>query len=91
MIIEMDDAAKEWIATKGGQVTIKNLDIKACCAPGVQELIALPGKPKTLNDYRQFTSNHASFYIHRNVRGQGILTLSLSGIPFLKSLDVKIK
>ena len=91
MIIEIDDVAKEWIASKGGQVTIKNLEVKACCAPGVQELIALPGKPKTLSGYHQVSSNQVMFYIQRNVPTQGKISLTLSGFPFLKSLDVKLK
>ncbi|OCA82569.1 CC/Se motif family (seleno)protein [Bacillus sp. FJAT-27986] len=91
MIIEMDEESKKWIVSKGDQVTIKNLDVKACCAPGVQELIALPGKPKTLNHYSQITSDQVSFYIHKNVRKKGKVILTLSGIPFLKSLSVKLQ
>ena len=90
MIIEMDVESKNWIASKGNQVTIKTLDVKACCAPGVQELVALPGKPKNLNHYYQITSNHVLFYIHKNVHKKEKLTLRLSGLPFLKSLSVKL-
>lgn len=91
MIIEMDDESKKWIASKGDQVTIKTLDVKACCGPGVLELVALPGKPKTLNHYSQITSDQVSFYIHKNVRKKGKVILTLSGIPFLKSLSVKLQ
>lgn len=91
MIIEMDDESKKWIASKGDQVTIKTLNVKACCAPGVQELVALPGKPKTLNHYYQITSDQVSFYIHKNVQKKRKLILTLSGIPFLKSLSVKLQ
>ena len=90
MIIEMDNESKQWIASKGNQVTIKILDVKACCAPGVQELVALPGKPKTLNQYQQLISNQTEFYIHKNVRSKDKLVITLSGLPFLKSLSVKI-
>lgn len=91
MIIEMDNASKQWIASKGNQVTIKILDVKACCAPGVQELIALPGKPKTLNQYQQLISNQTEFYIHKNVRSNDKLVITLSGLPLLKSLSVRIQ
>ena len=91
MIIEMDNESKHWIASKGNQVTIKILDVKACCAPGVQELVALPGKPKTLDQYQQLISNQTEFYIHRNVRLKDKLVITLSGLPFLKSLSVKIQ
>ena len=91
MIIELDNESKKWIASKGNQVTIKILDVKACCAPGVQELVALPGKPKTLDQYQQLISNQTEFYIHRNVRLKDKLVITLSGLPFLKSLSVKIQ
>ena len=91
MIIEMDNESKQWIASKGNQVTIKILDVKACCAPGVQELIALPGKPKTLDQYQQFICNQTEFYIHKKVRIKNNLVITLSGLPFLKSLSVKIQ
>ena len=91
MIIELDDESKKWIASKGSQVTIKILDVKACCAPGVQELVALPGKPKTLAQYHQLTSNQTEFYIHKHVRGKEKLMITLSGLPFLKTLSVKVQ
>ena len=72
-------------------MTIKILDVKACCAPGVQELIALPGKPKTLNQYQQLISNQTEFYIHKNVRSNDKLVITLSGLPLLKSLSVRIQ
>ena len=91
MIIEMDNESKQWIESKGNQVTIKILDVKACCAPGVQEIVALPGKPKTLDQYQQFISNQTELYIHKNVRLKDKLVITLSGLPFLKTLSVKIQ
>ena len=90
MIVEMDLEAKKWIKSKGSQVTVKILDIKTCCAPGVQELVALPGKPKTPVHYQQFTSENIIFFIHKSVGREGKLLLTLSGPPFLKSLSVKL-
>ena len=91
MIIEMDAESKKWIASKGNQLTIKILDVKACCAPGVQELIALPGKPKAVDQFHQITSDQIEFYIHKFVGGKGKLMITLSGPPFLKSLSVKLQ
>ena len=90
MIIDIDNESKKWIASKGNQVTIKILDVKACCAPGVQELVALPGKPKTLDQYHQLISNQTELYIHKNVRLKDKLVITLSGLPYLKTLSVKI-
>ena len=91
MMIEMDAESKSWIQSKGNQVTIKLLVVKSCCAPGVQELIALPGKPKNLHYYHQITSDQISFYIHKNVSKEKKLILTLSRLPFLKSLSVKLQ
>lgn len=91
MIIEMDVESKKWIASKGNQVTIKILDVKACCAPGVQELIALPGKPKALDQFHQITSDQTEFYIHKSIGRKEKLIIALSGLSFLKSLSVKLQ
>ncbi len=91
MLIEMDFESKKWIESKGDQVTIKTLDINACCAPGIQELVAVPGKPKKLEDYHYFTFDHVAFYIHKSIYRKEKLILTLSGLPFLKSLSVKLQ
>ncbi|NYE08393.1 hypothetical protein F4694_005237 [Bacillus niacini] len=53
MNVELDTESKQWIKSKGNQLTVKTLEVKACCAPGIQEQVAVPGKPKTLNQFNE--------------------------------------
>ncbi len=87
----MDAGAKEWIESKGNQLTVKTLEVNACCAPGVQELVAVPGKPKTLTNYHEIVSDNLFIYVQRNIRGKEKLLLKLSGFSFLKSISAKLQ
>lgn len=91
MNVELDAKSKKWIESKGKQLTVKTIEVKACCAPGVQELVAVPGKPKTLNRYNEFIVDNLSIYVQKNIRGKEKLTLKLSGFSFLKSISVKLQ
>jgi hypothetical protein len=91
MNVELDAESKKWIESKGKQLTVKTIEVKACCAPGVQELVAVPGKPKTLNRYNEFIVDNLSIYVQKNLRGKEKLTLKLSGFSFLKSISVKLQ
>ena len=48
MIFEMDDRAKSWIESKGKHLTVNSVEVKGCCAVGIQDLLAIPKKPKDL-------------------------------------------
>jgi hypothetical protein len=91
MNIEIDAKSKEWIAAKGNQLTVKTLEVKACCAPGVQELVAVPGKPKPISHYREYVIDNLSIYVQKTIREKEKLTLTLSGFSFLKSITAKLK
>jgi hypothetical protein len=91
MNVELDAESKKWIESKGKQLTVKTIEVKACCAPGVQELVAVPGKPKNLNRYNEFIVDNLSIYVQKNIRGKEKLTLKLSGFSFLKSISVKLQ
>ncbi|WP_066071336.1 CC/Se motif family (seleno)protein [Neobacillus soli] len=91
MNIEIDAGSKEWIESKGNQLTVKTLEVKACCAPGVQELVAVPGKPKTLNNYHEILIDNLSIYVQKNIRSKEKLILKLSGFSFLKSISAKLQ
>lgn len=90
-MIEIDAESKKWIKAKGGQVTVKTVNINVCCAPGVQELVALPGKPKNLNHYNEVKVDHFLIYLHKNICHKEKLTLTLSGFSFLKTISAQIQ
>ena len=56
MNVELDAESKTVDKVKGQSINRKNLEVNACCAPGVQEVVAVPGKPKTLNQYNEVMS-----------------------------------
>ena len=91
MNIELDTESKQWIKSKGNHLTVKTLEVNVCCAPGVQELVAVPGKPKTLNQYNEVIVDNISIYIQKRVRGKEKLTLTLSGFGFFKSISAKLQ
>ncbi|MBU8879647.1 Fe-S oxidoreductase [Bacillus sp. FJAT-29790] len=90
MKIEIDGESKKWIESKGKQLTVKTIEVKGCCAPGVQEIVAVPGKPKSLNHYNEFIVDNLSIYIQKQIRGKEKLTLKLSGIGFFKTISAKL-
>ncbi|WP_066320146.1 CC/Se motif family (seleno)protein [Bacillus sp. FJAT-29814] len=91
MNIDIDGKLKEWIEAKGNQLTVKTLEVKACCVPGVQELVAVPGKPKSLNHYQEYVIDNLSIYVQNTISCKEKLTLSLSGFSFLKSISAKLQ
>ncbi len=90
MNVEIDAKSRNWIEAKGSQLTVKILDVKGCCAPGVQEVIAVPGKPQNLNHYHEHIVGNLSIYVQKHIRAKEKLTLKLSGISFLKSISAKL-
>jgi hypothetical protein len=91
MIVELDNESKQWIKSKGNQLTVKTLEVKACCAPGVQELVAIPGKPKSLNQFNEVIIDDLSVYVQKSIRGKEKLILKLSGFGFFKSISAKLQ
>ena len=91
MYVELDDEAKKWIESKGELLTVKTIEVKACCAPGVQELLAVPGKPKDLERYHEFKVDNLYIYVQKQIRAKQKLILKLSGFSFLKSISAKLQ
>jgi hypothetical protein len=91
MMIEMDVDARKWIEAKGSQLTVKTMNVNVCCAPGVQEVVAVPGKPKTLNHYDEVKIDTFSIYLHKSIGKKEKLILKLSGFPLLKSISAQIQ
>ncbi|KAB2336334.1 Fe-S oxidoreductase [Cytobacillus depressus] len=90
MIIEIDAESKKWIEAKGKQLTVKTLDVKGCCAPGVQEVVAVPGKPQNLHQYKEYVVDNLAIYVQKQIVAKEKLALKLSGFSFLKSISVKL-
>jgi hypothetical protein len=91
MHVEIDEESKKWIESKGNQLTVKMLEVDACCAPSVQELVAIPGKPKTHEHYKLLKIDNLTIYIQSHLYSKEKLILKLSGISFLKSISAKIQ
>lgn len=91
MKVEIDTESKKWLEAKGNQLTIKNLDIKACCAPSVQEIVAIPGIPKPIHQYTEYKVDNLSIYMQKSLGKKEKLTLKLSGFSFLKSISAKLQ
>ena len=90
MVIEIDADSKKWIELKGKHLTVKTISVSSCCAPGVQEIVALPAKPKTLHQYHEFTVDNLLIYVQKNIGKKDKLTLKLSGFSILKTMSAKI-
>lgn len=91
MDIEINDEAKKWIETKGAELTVKILQVDGCCAPNVQEVVAIPGKPKIFDDYHPLKIDNFTIYVQKNLLNKEKLTLKLSGISFLKTISAKVR
>lgn len=89
MNVELDDKAKNWIESKGKHLTVKTVEVKGCCAPGLQELLAVPRKPKALDRYDEFKIDNLSIYIQKNIKTKGKIILKLSGFGFFRSITAK--
>lgn len=91
MVIDIDRDAIKWIQAKGSQLTVKLLDIQECCAPGVQEVVAVPGKPKALQQFNEYHVDNLVIYVQKIMCQKDRLTLRMSGILFLKSISAKME
>lgn len=91
MHVKIDAESKKWIESKGSQITVKILETKTCCAPGVQEVVAVPGKPKTTDQFTELNVEDLSIYVQKILCNKEKLSLKLSGITFLKTLSAKLQ
>jgi hypothetical protein len=91
MYIDIDTEARNWIESKGRELTIKTLDVNVCCAPNMNEIVAIPGKPKTVDQYNQIEADGLMIYVQKSLFNKSSLKLKLSGISFLKSISAIIE
>lgn len=90
MQIDFTEDAKQWIGTKGKEVTIKTIEVNGCCAPGVQELFAHFGKPKDLQNYEEYKEDNISIFVQKHLSKQK-LTVQLSGFSIFKTISAKLQ
>ena len=88
--IELNEEVKNWLRSKGNQVTVKTIEINSCCAPGVQELFAHQGKPKDLQNYEEFKEEDLSIFIQKSLTSKQKISLKLSGISIFKTISAKL-
>jgi hypothetical protein len=91
MYIDIDTEAKNWIESKGQELTVKTLDINVCCAPNLKEIVAIPGRPKTFEQYNQIIADGLIIYVQKSLFNKSRLKLKLSGISFLKSISAVLE
>ncbi|EIJ78089.1 hypothetical protein PB1_11034 [Bacillus methanolicus PB1] len=89
MNFEIDNEAKKWLKLKGKPLTVETVQVNGCCTVGVQDLIALLGKPKALDYYDEFNVDNLSIYIHKNIKVKDKMIIKLSGFGFLKTITAK--
>ena len=88
--IELNDDVRNWIRSKGNQVTVKTIEVNSCCAPGVQELFVYTGKPKDLQNYEEVKEGDLTIFIQKSLTCKQSLSLKLSGIKLFQTLSAKV-
>jgi hypothetical protein len=67
MNFEIEDEAKKWLKSKGKPLTVKTVQVNGCCTVGVQDLLAILGKPKALDHYDEFKVEIISQSIYKKI------------------------
>lgn len=89
MHIELDANAKKWIQSKGKPVSVKMIQVNACCAPPVQELMTHLGKPKDLHNYEEFNIDNLAIFVEKHLLRNEKLIMKLSGVGIFKMISAK--
>ena len=90
MQIEFDTNAKKWMETKGKPVSVKSIQVNACCAPPVQELMTHLGSPKDVHNYQEIKIDNLSIYVEKHLTHNEKMTLKLTGIGIFKMISAKL-
>ncbi|MCG7344201.1 Fe-S oxidoreductase [Sporosarcina sp. ACRSL] len=89
MHIELDANAKSWLQSKGEQVSIKTIQVNACCAPPIQDLMTRLGKQKDLHNYVEIKVDNLSIYVEKHLSLNEKITLKLTGFGIFKTITAK--
>ena len=90
MHVEVGANAKEWLQSKGEQVTVKTIHVNSCCAPPIQEVMTHLRKPKDLHNYVEVKVDNLSIFIERHLTLNEKMTLKLTGMGIFKTITAKI-
>ena len=90
MHVEVDANAKEWLQSKGEQVTVKTIQVNSCCAPPIQDVMTHLRKPKDLHNYREIKVDSLSIFVEKHLLLNEKMTLKLTGMGIFKTITAKI-
>lgn len=88
--LKIEAKAKQWIACKGGALTIEMIKAQGCCGGGPMELTTYRGKPKNEQAYMQINVDGLCIYIQRAIprfTKDRKIYLKLWGLGPLKSVS----
>ena len=89
MHIELDDHTKKWIQSKGKPVSVKMIQVNACCAPPVQECMTHFGRPKDLHNYMEFKIDNSAIFVEKHLLRNEKMILKLTGIGIFKTITAR--
>lgn len=90
MHVELDANVKNWLQSKGGHLAVKTIEVNACCAPPIQDLITHLRKPKDLHHYNEIKVDNLSIFIEKHLSLNEKMTLKLTGFGIFKTITAKI-
>ncbi|MBD8033167.1 MULTISPECIES: CC/Se motif family (seleno)protein [Solibacillus] len=89
MHIELDANTKQWIQSKGKPVSVKMIQVTACCAPPVQECMTHFGKPRDLHNYAEFKIDNSAIFVEKYLLRHEKMILKLTGIGIFKTITAR--
>lgn len=90
MHLEIDEQVKSWLLSKGEHITVKTIQVSACCAPPIQDLMTHLGKPKDIHNYHEFKVDNISIFVEKHLLLKEKLTLKLGGMSIFKTITAKL-
>jgi hypothetical protein len=91
MHIEVEEKAKNWLQTKGEQLSVKTIAVNACCAPPIQEIVTHLGKPKDAHLYYEIKVDNLSIFVEKPLYSNEKMTLKLAGLGIFKTISAKVQ
>lgn len=89
MHVELDERVKSWLQSKGKDVSVKTIQVNACCAPPIQDLITHLGKPKDLHNYNEIKVDNLSIFVEKPLSLNEKMTLTFTGMGIFKTITAK--
>lgn len=90
MHVQLDTKVKNWLQSKGEQITVKSIQVNGCCAPPIQDLMTHLGKPKDSHKYHEFKVDNLSVFVEKHLLTNEKMTLKLTGIGIFKTITATV-